>query len=69
MLDRFRPPDARDEPRVVGYCAACDNEIYVGDYIYRTYDDDMVHEECLRDYAEQFIVEEKGRINSKREIE
>lgn len=48
------PPLDPPEDVVVGYCACCGDEIYEGDDVYEI-DGDLIHDDCLREYAEKFF--------------
>ena len=41
----------QEDPKIIGRCAVCGDEIYEGETIYRI-DGDLIHEECLREWAE-----------------
>lgn len=45
------------EPEVIGYCAACNSEIYETDDCYDI-DGDMIHDDCLTAWAEKFRVKQ-----------
>ena len=43
------------EPEIIGECAACGDLIYACDDVYDI-EGDLVHEECLFDWAEKYRV-------------
>lgn len=43
----------RPEPRAVGRCAGCGDGIVEGEEYYK-FGDDVVHDDCLREWAEKF---------------
>jgi hypothetical protein len=67
-LDRFRPPGPRDEPKQVGECAHCGGELYADEWVTRTTEGEIVHDECtdafLRDryVSDSGIIDEYGRL-------
>ncbi len=42
------------ENKIAGYCAECDDPIYEEDERYEFPDGDMIHLDCLYDWAEQY---------------
>lgn len=42
------------EDKIFGYCAHCGGEIYEGEDIY-VIDSEAIHEDCLRDFAEEYF--------------
>ena len=55
MFDRIPEPSLEPpEPKVFGYCEHCGGEIYEGETCYRI-DGQLIHEDCLRDFAENYF--------------
>lgn len=54
-------PEAPLEPpedKIFGYCDHCGGEIYMGEDIYEI-NGDIIHEDCLLDYARENLAEKK----------
>lgn len=77
VFDRFQPPD---EPQVVGQCAQCGGEIYVGDEVKRINDSRDADDgggfvcnnfgyDCATRYAEERVYGAMGTINNRGEID
>ena len=49
---RFDPP----EPKVFGYCQHCGGEIYEGETYYNI-DGQIIHEDCLWDFAKEHFAD------------
>lgn len=45
----------KKQAEVIGYCAECDEEIVEGESHYNFYGE-LVHYECLREWAERYAV-------------
>ena len=45
------------DPAVIGKCAGCHDDIHVDEDFYDLPDEILLHEDCLRDWAKQFLVE------------
>lgn len=43
------------ESEVIGYCAHCDEPIYEGEDYYDIEGDVILHEDCLTDWARQYL--------------
>lgn len=67
-LDRFRPPDADPPTKRVATCAYCDDDVYDGDYVCETYDGEIVHDDCWRDWCAEMYRAWRGVINERGEI-
>lgn len=63
-LDRFGGAEPRDAEYSSKCCAHCDDDIMIGAYVVRTYEDDYVHYECWHDYCDQFYAERFGYMGS-----
>lgn len=50
-------------------CASCEESIYVGDEVIRTYEADVIHDDCWREYCDMIYREKRGVIDRRGEIE
>lgn len=66
---RFAPPGSRDEPPTVAECAWCGREIYAGDEVARSVDDDVMHDGCMAEYLRAYYVTYRGVIGADGTIE
>lgn len=48
--------ECHPEPVVIGECAACGDDIHADEDRYYLPDGEMIHEDCLHDWAKQFRV-------------
>ncbi len=61
----FEIPERPLEPpedKIFGYCDHCGGEIYEGEDIYEI-DGDIIHEECLLDYAKEHFAMKKEAVS------
>lgn len=64
FFSSIEPPLDPPEDVVIGYCACCGGEIYEGEDIYEI-DGDLIHDDCLSEYAEKFFADCKTEAGRK----
>lgn len=57
------------EGKVCTYCLYCFHDIFVGDYITKFSNGDIVHDSCKGDYINENFIELDGIITESGEIE
>lgn len=45
-------------------CGYCSDRVYVGDSVVRTYEGDVVHEDCWRDFCDMIYRDRRGYIDA-----
>lgn len=57
------------EPKAVCRCACCDEEMYAGDEAVLTWNDEVIHEQCLDDYVQEYVVFIRGYLSEDGNVE